>query len=84
MIGGAVRPRAIAELNSPELIDTDYVTIYILQRADELAGYGVEGVDGAAIGVVRDEQGVAEFSEILGRDGEAPRLIQGRTAGESL
>ncbi len=61
----------------------DHIAI-VVRRANELAGDGIEGVDGAGVGVVRNKQGVAELAEILGRDGETPRLIQRRAVGELL
>ena len=75
---------SVTKLNCPELVYVDHVAIVVLQGANELAGNGIEGIDGAGVGIVRNEQGVAEFSEILGSDGETPRLIQRRAVGELL
>lgn len=77
LIGFAVGSGATSELNSPEFIDGDYFSICVFDCADELSRRQVEGVDGTAAGVVGDEQGVAELAEILGGDGETPRIAQG-------
>src|SRR5580698_4543093 len=76
LVGGAICRGSATEFDSPELIDLDRVARSILQCADELSGYGIERVDRAGIRVVRDQQRVAELSEVPRRDGETPRLIQ--------
>ena len=83
-VGGTVASRAAAELNPPELVDGDVFTVCIFDRPDELTVLNIESVDGAAVRVVRDEQTVAERPKILGRDGEAPGLVEGRAARELL
>ena len=55
LVDGAVLAESVAKFNSPELVDVDYLVIGVFQGADELAGYGVESVDGAAVGVVRNQ-----------------------------
>ena len=84
LVGGTIGSETITKLNCPELVYVDHVAIVVPQGANELAGNGIEGIDGAGVGVIRDEQSVAEFSEILGSDGETPRLIQRRAVGELL
>src|ERR1019366_799718 len=76
LVGAAVVCRTSAEFNSPQLVDADRLAIGVLQRAYKLAGDGIEGVDGAGVGVVRDQQSVAQLSKIPGRDGKAPGLVQ--------
>src|SRR5208283_2728822 len=48
----------------------------------KLTGPGIKAVDRAAVRVVRDQQRVAEWPKILGRDGDAPGLVQGRARRE--
>ena len=76
LVGGPIRSGSATELNSPDSVDADIFAIRICQRRDELAGYSVEGVDGAGGDVVGDEQRIAEWPEILWRDGQTPRPIQ--------
>ena len=68
--------RSAAELDSPKLIDHNVLAVRVPDRPHELSGYAIEGVDGAAVGVIRDQQSVAEGPKILGRNGETPRLVQ--------
>ncbi len=56
----------------------------VLDRANELSAHGVKGIDSATIGVVGDEQCVAQRSKVLGCHGEAPRLVQRRALNELL
>jgi len=53
-----------AELNAPQSIDGDRRARCIPQRAHEFTSDMIEGVDGASAGVVRNQKGVAESSEI--------------------
>jgi hypothetical protein len=68
---------ASAKLDPPKLVDTDHLALRIFYRADKLSGDEIEAVDRAAVGIVRNQQSVAERPEILGRDGKSPRLVQG-------
>jgi len=52
LVRGAIGRGSASEFNSPELIDVDHFVIGVLQGAGELAGYGIESVDRAGIGVV--------------------------------
>src|SRR5450631_1501064 len=65
---------ASAELDAPELIDVDGFAVRVFDRPDKLSTPNVVSVDGAAIGIVRDQQSIAERSEVLVRHGESPRL----------
>src|SRR5450631_79750 len=77
LVGAAVVGRASPEFNSPELVDDNVLAVCIPDRANKLAGEQVKRVDGTVIGVVRDQQSVAQLSKIPRRYGEAPRLVQG-------
>lgn len=74
---GAVNAEAIAEINSPKLINDDGMAQGVFDGADEVSGDGVEGVDGAAVSVIGDKQRVAERTEIAGGSSETPGLVQG-------
>lgn len=67
---------ASAEFDAPQLIDVNGSAVATLQRADKLTGLDVEGIDFSAVGVVGDEQGIAQRAKIAGSNGEAPRLRQ--------
>ena len=84
LVRPAVFGRSAPELNSPKLVDRDDLAGRVLNRADVLASHGIEAVDVAVVGVVRDQQGVAERTEIAGRDRHPPRLVQVRTLGQPL
>src|SRR5271155_672080 len=84
LIEGPVFAQPVAKFDAPELVDLDHVAIGVFHGAEKLAGDGVKAVDGAAVGVVRDQQGVAEYAEVFGRDGEPPRLVQRRAAHKLL
>ena len=64
------------KFNSPKLVDVNRFAIGVLDGAHELPRYAVEGVDSAGVGVVRDQERIAQWSKIPGGDGEAPGLIQ--------
>ena len=64
------------KFNSPKLVDVNRFAIGVLDGAHELPRYPVEGVDSAGVGVVRDQERIAQWSKIPGGDGEAPGLIQ--------
>src|ERR1019366_1208147 len=59
----AVVCRSSAELNPPELVDDDVQAVRVPDRAYKLAGDEIEGVDGAVVRVVRDQQSVAQLSK---------------------
>src|SRR5579871_351367 len=67
--------RPSAELEAPQSRDADYITVFILNLADELARRGAEAMDGAVIHVA-NQQSVAEGVEVLGRERQAPRPFQ--------
>src|ERR1700738_999060 len=66
--------RSSTKFNPPKLVDVNRFPAGVLDGADELPRYAVEGVDSAGIGVVRDQERIAQWSKIPGGDGEAPRL----------
>src|ERR1700733_11882807 len=82
MVGKAVGRSATAEFDAPELVDVQHAAIDVLHRADELAGHGIEGVNGALGKIVGVEQSVPERPEVIGSEGETPSLIQHAAAGE--
>src|SRR5580700_10798561 len=65
-----------AEFDSPQLIDANWLPVEVLQRAHKLPGLDVEGINFSTVGVVGDEQRIAERAEIFRSDGETPRLSQ--------
>ena len=68
---------AVAEAECPQLVNLDAVAGFVLERAEEGAGRGVEGVDArAALAEVADEERAAEDAERCGRDDEAPRRVE--------
>src|ERR1035438_9157146 len=83
LVLGAAVGIASAELDAPELIDMDGFAVRVFDRPDKLPTLNVVAVDGAAICIVRDQQSVAERSEVLGRHGKSPWLGQG-IAGHEL
>src|SRR3984957_86855 len=84
LVDGAILASAVAKFKSPELVDADFSAFGVFQFADIFPGYGVEGVNASEVGVVADDQGVAELAEILGSDSQAPGLVQRRTLGQAL
>src|SRR3984893_4196391 len=52
--------------------------------ANEGAGRKVEAIDSAGVGVVADQQGVAERAEIRRGDGESPGLVERRARDEGF
>src|SRR6202022_4699900 len=52
--------------------------------SNESTGRQVETVDGAGVGVVADQQGVAEGAEVRGGNGESPGLVEGRARDEGF
>src|ERR1700735_729036 len=84
MVRKTVGRSGTAGFDAPELVDVQHAAIDVSHRADELAGNGIEGVNGALGKIVGDEQSVAERAEVIGRDREHPRLIQHAAAGESF
>ena len=73
---GTVGSEPIAEVDCPKLRNDDGIARGVTNRANKIAGDGVERVDGSGIGVIGDQQRVAEWTEIAGRSGEAPGLVQ--------
>ena len=65
LVFAAVVGGASAELNSPELVDHDVLAVCISDGADELPADEIEGVDGATVRVIGDEQRVAQLAEVL-------------------
>src|SRR6202165_1721130 len=51
---------------------------------NEGAGCQVEAIDSAGVGVVADQQSVAERAEVRGGDGESPGLVERRARDEGL
>src|ERR1700730_7126827 len=78
VIAGAVVCRSSTKLNSPKLVDVNRFAVGVLDGAHELPRYAVESVDSAGVGVVRDQQRIAQRSKILGGEGGAPGLVQRR------
>src|ERR1700722_13705911 len=84
LVYGAILAGAVAKFKSPELVDADFRTFGVFQLADGFSGYGIEGVNAADVGIVTNDQGVAELAKILGSDGQTPRLVQRRALGQAL
>src|SRR6266567_7961461 len=80
----AIRAEAITEVDRPKLVNVDYIAIGVLNGTHELPVDGVEGVDGASISIIRDQQRIAKRTEIAWRCGESPGLIQRPATGKSL
>src|ERR1700730_11769703 len=74
----AIVGRSSTKFNSPKLVDVNRFAVGILDGAHELPRYAVEGVDSGGVGVVRDQERIAQWSKIPGGDGEAPGLVQRR------
>jgi hypothetical protein len=75
LVGRAIVWRSSTKFNPPKLVDVNRFTAGVLDGADELPRYAVEGVDSAGVGVVRDQERVAQGTKIPGRDGQAPGLV---------
>src|SRR5713101_455804 len=82
LVGPAVVRRSSTEFNPPELVDDAVLAVRVPDRADKLAIEEIKGIDGAVVGVVRNQQSVAQLAKVRGGDGEAPGLVQGRTRRE--
>ena|SRR5215467_16019580 len=50
-----VRSCAAAEINGPQLVNVNHLSKRVLHGSDKGAGVWVEGIDGALVGVVRDQ-----------------------------
>src|SRR4030081_3297094 len=81
---GAVYWSTAAEINCPELVNANHRAGRVLHHADELTGRRIEGIDGAAVRIVGDQQGVAERPEIGRCNGKSPGLVQWRALSETL
>src|ERR1700724_1468285 len=55
----------------------DHLATAISNRPHENAGGDIESVNRAAVGVVRDQDRVAEWAKVLRCYRETPRLVQG-------
>src|SRR5215469_2366836 len=74
----------VAEINCPKLIDVDDPAACVPYSANRGSGNGIEGVDGAAVGVIRHQQCVAQRPEAASSCGESPGLIQRRALRQGL
>jgi len=72
-----VAEHAVAEVHAPEPVDDDRPMVLVAERAEELAGAGVEGVD-QPVTEVADEQRAAEAAEALRCQIDAPRRVGSR------
>jgi hypothetical protein len=52
---GAIVSKAIAEVDSPKLVNPDRLASGVLDRAHELPSDGIEAVNSATVCVVRDQ-----------------------------
>src|ERR1700687_5299727 len=84
LVGLAVGRRAATELDPPKLVDHDGLVLSIDYGSNEGSGGQVEAVDGAGVGVVADQQSVAEGAEVRGGNGESPGLVEGCARDEGL
>jgi len=82
LVGPAVACRSSTEFNPPELVNDDVLAVHVPDRADKLAREETKGIDGAIVGVVRNQQSVAQLSKVRGRDSDSPGLVQWRTLHE--
>ena len=73
---GAIGRFVSTEINRPELVDVDHRAPHVFHGAHERTCLRIECIDGAFIGVIRDQQSVAQRPKIPRRHGESPRLVQ--------
>src|SRR5713101_1302887 len=84
LVGVAVGRGAATEFDSPDLVKYKGLAQSIDYCSNEGAGRQVEAVDGAGVGVVADQHGVAERAEVRRGNGESPRLVKGRARYEGF
>jgi len=77
LVFGAVVGGSAAKVDRPELINMDDLAFGVLHCADKLARDAIEGVDRAAVGIVGDQEGVAQRSKIIRSGGKTPGLVRG-------
>src|ERR1700675_4797499 len=65
----------IARADRPQVADHDWLPVRPLQRALELVGVEVEGVD-HAVPKISNQQIAGELAEALGRDRQSPRRVE--------
>src|SRR5713226_3218277 len=73
---------ALAELNSPDIVNLDRLPARITQRAEESAALWIKGVDAPMGSVVRDEKRVAHGSKVSRRQRDAPRRMERTSQGK--
>ncbi len=76
LVGVAVVRGAATKLDPPELVNFDRFSGGSFHRPNEGAGRHVETIDGAGVGVIADQQRIAERAEVRRRDRESPTLGQ--------
>src|SRR5262249_61730418 len=75
--------RPVVHEHPPQAEDLDRSVVGAADRAELLAGGGVERVD-QTVTEVADEQVARELAEVGGRDGQAPRRVQQGVPGGAL
>ncbi len=65
----------ISECNRPQSVDRQYSPILILQVSQECSAVRIIGAD-SAVAKIPHQQGIAEFSEVRGRQSQDPRRVQ--------
>src|SRR5262249_62291553 len=73
----------VADEQTPQAEDLDRLVVGAADRAELLAGGGVERVD-QTVTEVADEQVARELAEVGGRDGQPPRRVQQGVPGGAL
>ena len=59
-----------AKFDSPQLIDVNGFLVAALQRAHKLSALDVEGINFPTVGIVGDQQRIAQRAEMLGATGQ--------------
>src|SRR5438128_2933702 len=81
--GGVAASGAVADLQAPEPIDLDGLTVRVLERAEEIAGCRIEGVD-LAIAEIAYQQTAGQAAEVAGREGQSPRRVEGLAGNQTM
>src|SRR5277367_182969 len=65
-----------SELDCPKLVDGDRLLRRVCDRPHKLSGLEIKAVDRAGVGVVGNQQGLAQRPEILRSHSESPWLVE--------
>src|SRR5713101_6438466 len=84
MVRHSVSTRIVRECDSPQLVDDDRFSFFVLDLSHECPGYRIEGIDRASVSVVRYQQRITQWAKIPRCHCNPPRLIQRCAFDQSL